>query len=190
MPICWLFDTSTRCSTWNRNRSRRLIFDECSGLGGRYPPRLGGQERVQGDGGRQRDEIVHDRAGGDGRLAGPREAGCDQGDASPARMIISPRKPLNLQRSDKPATNPARQGRRRPPRPARPAPDSPPSPEDQTERRQHERLARDVGHRPVGVEPIKRIEHQQDRGDDSDPPVLDQNAAAKDRDDSRVLQAG
>ena len=97
-------------------------------------------------------------------------------------MTISPSMPLNLQRIDRPAATPVRGRTRRvrDPRTARPESLQRIQPEPQ--RRDQERFVRDVGHRPVGVEAVERIDHQQERGDRTDATILDQDAAAKECD--------
>ncbi len=72
----------------------------------------------------------------------------------------------------------ARRSRARPNK-FRAGPEPLPAPQGEGQRRDRERLARHVGHRPVGVETIERIEHQQQGGDRPDPPPADQDAAQR-----------
>ena len=98
-----------------------------------------------------------------------------------AAMIISPRKPLNLESTARPAQAPARQGSRNATEPNLPDQMRCHHHRNDRQRGQRERFARNVGHGSVGEKAIERIEHENKRGDDSDSPIFDQNATCKDR---------
>ena len=102
-------------------------------------------------------------------------------------MIKSPRKPLNLERSDSPAAMPARPGRTNAAAPERPDQTRCHHAEEKRQRDQRERLARHVRHGSVREQAIERVEHERQRGQGSDAGVLDKNAARKDRDAAESL---
>ncbi len=77
--------------------------------------------------------------------------------------MITPRRPLNLESSDRPAQAPARPGSRAVPMPTRPDQVALPPQQEDRQRDQSECFARDVRHGSVGEQAIERIEHQNDR---------------------------
>ena len=115
--------------------------------------------------------------------------GSSQVSRAPGRDDAEPEEAVELaeQRQARPATRRTRAGRE----PQRASPRTQMRAhmqEPDRQRRQHERLARNVRHRPMRVQGIKRVEHEQAGGDRAHARILDDHAARKESETAERTQ--
>ncbi len=118
-------------------------------------------------------------------LAGPQQARCQHRRTRPNPDDHQGEEAIELAEECKTGRESREQGEQPRCQANSPGPGSVPGPQLKPERHQHERLARDVGHRPMSMESEKRIQHQQDSRDRAHAIVFDHGAASKDRDTAK-----